>query len=1007
LTQETNLIFTKTLFLLGDGSVGQLCWSNESLLVHLTESVKIALRSSPDAGIISVSQNDNGNFCQSAEELAIIRAEGTPGGALFRGINTIADNIKAEFPTIAVDTLAYEWSHPAPKVMNPRPNVIIRLCSIEANFAQPMSDPSNAPFQKDMNAWAAISNRTYIWNYVTSFSSYMQPFPNWYVLGPNIQYFAAHGVKGIFEEGAYGGDGGDMNTLKDYLMGRMLWNASLHPDGVISEFLHGYFGPAAPFVRLYLDTFRLSITDKNYYMGESVGPDASYLTPMALLTAGQAFTDALHVVAGAQQQYKARVDVAKVSVYYVVLLRWEEVQGFATNESVPWPWEPTKHAAWQEFTRVWKILDVKTTHEGHCDYACFEQQVWPQTCFPNPGCDICTSCTRSVKQCRPPWRSVLCHSNNDCLFVPPGSKCGPIAADGKPLQCVRGACFSGTYSSPLCVKNVSSKLKSDDIDQIEKVNSRRLKTNKTAVASSRQISWWTNQLVDTTNASDPWLVTCCQRGTGDCGNNDPGHPTSHPSRCTNNGGVGGTISGELSAGCKHAIPRLVQMGIWPVIWLFEDDSLQSARHLLCHTNSTATKLLAVADANSGIAGFQIDLETKAPVTPADIKQLATFLRDTTAALYRRPVPLRFSADVGCNALGEGGGPLGSRCKLQGPSGVDKLYDMATYFATSYSDWFPRLQAAVDTVPLDVLGVGLLADPQIVGAARCNGTASPKVLICAAMNLSVQEIAMYGLRTTGPEPLSPPSFWLAPLERFMRGVGCDAKPSPVRVCPNGSKSGTRPATAWRRVYNGWPWVPPGDTDCCESSSQRGAGWPACSASCAKTECEATSGMVNIPLNKSVHPYLCCRAKRPVPALKLDDMARGTSSSSKVVKGRLLVDGQHFFVNGFYVDSLADNDWQYLVDGGFNTILSYTNGNQHLEISSAEASLNGTQDFLDQAASHHIKVFLSLKDMYTNARHCQNVDCDAVVHAIVTRFRTHSALLGWVSKIFQSRPILHSR
>ena len=36
-------------------------------------------------------------------------------------------------------------------------------------------------------------------NYVTSFSSYIQPFPNWYVLGPNIQYFAAHGVRGIFE----------------------------------------------------------------------------------------------------------------------------------------------------------------------------------------------------------------------------------------------------------------------------------------------------------------------------------------------------------------------------------------------------------------------------------------------------------------------------------------------------------------------------------------------------------------------------------------------------------------------------------------------------------------------------------------------------------------------------------------------------------------------------------------------------------------------------------------
>ena len=26
------------------------------------------------------------------------------------------------------------------------------------------TDPSNAPFQHDMDAWAAISNRTYIWD---------------------------------------------------------------------------------------------------------------------------------------------------------------------------------------------------------------------------------------------------------------------------------------------------------------------------------------------------------------------------------------------------------------------------------------------------------------------------------------------------------------------------------------------------------------------------------------------------------------------------------------------------------------------------------------------------------------------------------------------------------------------------------------------------------------------------------------------------------------------------
>ena len=126
---------------------------------YLTKQARKTLQKAPDANIISISQNDNYNYCQSEEEMKIINEEGTPGGALFRAINVIASNLKDEFPNIAFDTLAYQWSRPAPKITKPKPNVIIRLCDIECNFAAPLTDPSNAPFQKDMNAWAAISVR--------------------------------------------------------------------------------------------------------------------------------------------------------------------------------------------------------------------------------------------------------------------------------------------------------------------------------------------------------------------------------------------------------------------------------------------------------------------------------------------------------------------------------------------------------------------------------------------------------------------------------------------------------------------------------------------------------------------------------------------------------------------------------------------------------------------------------------------------------------------------------
>lgn len=54
---------------------GQLCWSNASLLEYLTQRARKVLQADPDANIISISQNDNYNYCQSDEEMKIIKEE--------------------------------------------------------------------------------------------------------------------------------------------------------------------------------------------------------------------------------------------------------------------------------------------------------------------------------------------------------------------------------------------------------------------------------------------------------------------------------------------------------------------------------------------------------------------------------------------------------------------------------------------------------------------------------------------------------------------------------------------------------------------------------------------------------------------------------------------------------------------------------------------------------------------------------------------------------------------
>ena len=81
--------------------------------------------------------------------------------------------------------------------LKPSSNVIIRLCSIECDFSYPMTHTTNAKFATDIKAWGNLTNRIWIWNYVTDFANYVMPWPDYHTLIPNTQFFKDNGVTGL------------------------------------------------------------------------------------------------------------------------------------------------------------------------------------------------------------------------------------------------------------------------------------------------------------------------------------------------------------------------------------------------------------------------------------------------------------------------------------------------------------------------------------------------------------------------------------------------------------------------------------------------------------------------------------------------------------------------------------------------------------------------------------------------------------------------------------------
>lgn len=313
---------------------GQLCTTNPQLRSFIVERVKEWLRAQPQARIVSVSQNDWYGACTCPTCLALDTAEGSNSATMIDLVNFVADQIRGEFPNVAVDTLAYQYTRKAPKTLRPRPNVIVRLCSIECDFSKPLTDPVNASFATDVKDWSRLTNRLYIWNYGTSFANYMLPFPNWNAIGPDLRFFAANGVKGVFEQGAYQSHGASMAELNAWVQAQLLWNPAQDDKALMREFLVGFYGSAAAPIERYMNL--MSAVASKQRLSFVANPAAPMYDAGTMIEAERLWQQAESATASQPDQHW-RVRIGHLAVRYVFLNRWVQLRKEATKLALNWP----------------------------------------------------------------------------------------------------------------------------------------------------------------------------------------------------------------------------------------------------------------------------------------------------------------------------------------------------------------------------------------------------------------------------------------------------------------------------------------------------------------------------------------------------------------------------------------------------------------------------------------------------------------------------------------------
>jgi hypothetical protein len=292
----------------------QLCLSNPEVLKIVKDTVADIFTQNPIASVVSVSQDDNTQYCQCEKCAAVDKEEGSPSGSMIRFVNAIA----ASFPEKTISTLAYQYTRKACKT-KPLDNVLITLCSIECDRSVPIEDGC-ADFATDLQDWKNLTENIRIWDYTTQFTNFLAPFPNIYTLEPNVRFFTDNNAKWIFEQHSH--NPSELFELRSYLMARLLWNPQRNTDVLIREFCEGYYGKAGNKVTEYISQIHDQLAQQpDFFLFLYGGPSQafdSFLNPEALDQYNKIFDEAEAEVAE-QPELLKRISRARLGVRYATL----------------------------------------------------------------------------------------------------------------------------------------------------------------------------------------------------------------------------------------------------------------------------------------------------------------------------------------------------------------------------------------------------------------------------------------------------------------------------------------------------------------------------------------------------------------------------------------------------------------------------------------------------------------------------------------------------------------
>ncbi len=322
-----------------------ICMSNEEMWKVLLDGIETTLAKNPNCRELSVAIGDCADYCECDKCLETVAKYPDPDGSILPVVQTylvanrIGKHFAKKYPNVRFNMLPYGGRQPAATNLFLEPNVGGCSAELWRNHCLPADCNERSKYSLALFCDKVTNpkNGTYVWEYLANFSDWMIPFPNVYIMAASMRYYKRLGVTGVVTQHQFSGLG-DLSEMKLWLHAKLQWNPDADIDKLIDTYCNAAFGPAAKYIRQYVNIVEHARLRQRWTWYGCYVPDTShFLSDDDCVKIYKAAVAAEAAVSRYNKQYLPTVRRAIIPAISVAIWRYEDMLGPAQAMRVKMP----------------------------------------------------------------------------------------------------------------------------------------------------------------------------------------------------------------------------------------------------------------------------------------------------------------------------------------------------------------------------------------------------------------------------------------------------------------------------------------------------------------------------------------------------------------------------------------------------------------------------------------------------------------------------------------------